>query len=527
MHTYYYRYLWDPTAPWTYATEEDIHYLDGLGVTAIRLGLHWRYFDTSLGFDLIDTYLNWCEQAGIYVILDMHVVPPDDDILEGGIWNNPLAQQHFLDLWTAIAARYANRTIVAGYDLYNEPASPDPAQWWDLAERTRAVIRAVDANHILFVEAPLSAEGVGLQVMADPNVVYSYHEYSPFVVSHAGADWIGDSPVPTSYSYPGRLLLDVRWIASANERAEFTGRSSSWIYWDSGVMTVPSGAEFADITPFAWGNVGEVWFDDIELLHNGSPKTVFNADIEEESLIREDMPANWYFWSDSGFRGSWSTETVRGGARSLKISSDGDGYGEWHQSNWILTAPLLPVRPGDTLQVRGWLRAPHNSGGGAGLGINYLQGVYENYDRVRLQADIQPYVSWAAANNVPLFIGEFGAMSSAPGDSRYHLIADTISLLNEAGLHWTMWAYRDGESPSFGLYLGGDLDERLADILHRGLKGAASQAQAGGGFLTLVFKGAIARTAWLWAPWWHIWPPRRPSRCRTWDNRTSSPGGVR
>ncbi|MGQ9477327.1 MAG: cellulase family glycosylhydrolase, partial [Candidatus Bipolaricaulia bacterium] len=113
----YYSYLWDAAAPWTYATQADIQYLASLGVTAIRLGLHWRYFNTPMGYALIDTYLDWCEQAGIYVILDMHVVPPEDDVLEGKMWDNPAAQQQFLDLWTAIAA-----------------------------------IRAVDSSHILFIE---------------------------------------------------------------------------------------------------------------------------------------------------------------------------------------------------------------------------------------------------------------------------------------------------------------------------------------------------------------------------------------
>jgi endoglucanase len=471
FHTYYYSYLWDPAAPQTYATQKDIEFIKSLGANAIRLGFHWRYFDTSLGFDLIDAYLDWCEQAGIYVILDMHVVPPEDNILEGKMWDDPAAQQKFLDLWTAIAARYANRAIVAGYDIYNEPAPPDPAQWWALAERAIAAIRAVDKNHILFIEAPLSGEGIGLQLVSDPNVVYSYHEYSPFIVSHAGADWTGDTPVPTDYAYPGPALTDVKWVASSDDATEFTDQTSTWVYWDSGLLTVPDGVEFADLTPFAWGNVGEVWFDDLELLHNGAPQTVFNAGLEEESWKWEGMPANWYFWSDNGFTGEWSSEAAHSGMRSLKISSDGAGYGEWGQSSWIRTAPLFRGQPGDTLRLRGWLRAPTNNGGGAGLGINYLKGVYENYDRARLLAEMQPYIDWAAANNVPLFVGEFGCMSTAPGDSRYNLIADTINVMNEAGLHWNMWSYRDPSAPGFGLYFGDILDERLAEILRRGLGG--------------------------------------------------------
>ncbi len=468
MDTYYYSYMWDQTAAWDYATQADIQFLADLGVTVIRLSLHWRYFDTALGYDLIDTYLEWCEQAGIYVILDMHVVPPEDDILQGRIWDDPAAQQQFLDLWTTLAARYANHPLIAGYDLYNEPAPSDAAQWWDLATRAGNAIRAVDPNHILFVENPLIEDGM-YHLLADPNVVYSYHDYSPFLVSHAGADWVGDSPVSNAYTYPGPVLDAVEWADWAHEIAEFTGQTREWMYWDSGVLTVPAGVEFATIKPSVWGNVGAVWFDDVELFQNGVLQTVFNPDMETPSVNNEGQPANWSFWSDTGFTGTWSAENAHSGTYSLKITSDGDGYGMWGQSQWIMTEPLFRVQAGDTFQLRGWILAPDNDGGGISLGLDYLNGVYENYDQAHLRANVQPYWDWATANNVPLFVGEFGSMATAPGDSRFNLVADTLSVMNEAELHWTMWTFR-ALSPSFGLYTLERLDERLAEILRQGLE---------------------------------------------------------
>ncbi|MGQ9477328.1 MAG: cellulase family glycosylhydrolase, partial [Candidatus Bipolaricaulia bacterium] len=263
-----------------------------------------------------------------------------------------------------------------------------------------AAIRAVDSSHILFIEVPLSGEGAGLQLVSDPNVVYSYHEYSPFIVTHAGADWAGDTPVPDDYAYPGQVLVG----------------------------------------------------------------------MEEASRVYKGQPANWHFWTDSGVTGIWSNEAAHSGQFSLELIGDGEGYGNWTQANWIFTAPLFGVQPGDTFRVRGWILAPHNNGGIVHLGLDYLNGVHEYYDRERLRADMQPYIHWAASNNVPLFVGEFGRRSAAPGDSRYNLIADMISVMNEAGLHWTMWNYRDPSLLGFGLYFGNDLDERLAEILRRGLE---------------------------------------------------------
>ncbi|MBZ0276725.1 MAG: glycoside hydrolase family 5 protein [Anaerolineae bacterium] len=122
--------------------------------------------------------------------------------------------------------------------------------------------------------------------------------------------------------------------------------------------------------------------------------------------------------------------------------------------------------------MHGWILAPENNGGGVNLGLDYLKSTYENYDRDRLLADIQPYLDWAAANNVPLYVGEFGGMAASPGDSRYNLIRDKIDVMNAHGLSWTMWTFRDtGDEAEFGLFQRDRANERLADILRAGMGG--------------------------------------------------------
>lgn len=467
MDTYYYAYAWNPDAPWEYADQQDIQYLADLGVNTIRLALHWRYFETTLGFDLIDTYLAWCQQAGIYVVLDLHIVPPAEDLLNDIIWTDPAVQQQYLDLWASIATRYANNTSVAGYDLYNEPAPPDPAQWWELAQRAVDTIRAVDAHHILFVELPMN-EGAALQLVHDPNVVYSYHDYTPFVVTHAGAEWVGDAPIPTDYSYPGPALEGMVWANYAADVTSYNGQSSSWVLLDSGLLHVPEGVEFATIKPAAGGDVGTVWFDDFQVWHNGVAQTVMNPSTETASVNDASQPANWYFWSDSGFTGAWSHDVAHSGATSLTITGDGDGFAIWGQSTWIYTAPLLRVQPGDTVRVRGWVRAPQNRGD-ISIGLDYLNGIYTPYDRAQLLADVQTHLDWATANDVPLYVGEFGAMDRAPDASRVALMRDKISIMNAAGVHWALWTYRDMGDLSFGLWHDVELDTALAAVLREGM----------------------------------------------------------
>ena len=451
--------------PLAYATQADIQLLADLGLTVIRVALDWQDFATTLNYDLIDRYLAWCQAAGLYVVLDMHVVPPDAEFGDELLWGDPVAEQQFLDLWTAVANRYAQNPTVAGYDLYNEPSPPDPAQWWSLAARTAEAIRRVDPNHIIFVENPLNDPH--FQLLADPNIVYSYHDYSPFVVSHAGAAWVADSPIPDDYAYPGSIIQGFEWADWSPDAAEFIGQSAEWVYWDSGVLTPPAGVDFATLKPSVSGAVGDVWFDDLEVLHNGVPQFVYNAGMEDASVDTPEQIANWTFWSDTGFSGEWSTEVAHNGRYSLKLSSDadGEGYAIWSQAIWLLSEPLFPIAPGDTFQVRGWIYAPDNQGGSISLGLDYLRATSVEYNREQLLADIQPYLEWANAHNVPLFVGEFGAMAGSPGDSRYALIGDKVSLMNAAGLHWALWTFRDfGE---FGLFAEDRLDERMAEILRQ------------------------------------------------------------
>ncbi len=473
MDTNNYQFQWDESSPWTNAYQKDIQYLKTLGVNSIRLALHWRYFDSPMGYKLIDSYLRWCEQAGIYVILDMHVAPPEETNDNGKFWTDPVSRQKLLDLWSAIAARYANRTIVAGYDLFNEPAPPQEDQWWTLVSDISSVIRAVDNQHILFIEPAMTGQGEGdFRLQNDPNVVYSYHDYYPFIMTHAGYGWAGDSPVPVDYPYPGRALTGLEWANWAPDAATFKGKATSWKQQVSGSLTVPTGAEFATIKLSVAGNVGSVWFDDVSLKQNGRVFPVFNPAMEDPSILDAKNPANWTFWSSGNFTGQWDSKNRQSSrGHSLKLSgNDVSGFAVWTQQAGTFTDPLLKVKAGDKLEVRGWVYAPQNRGGEISISVDYLKGNYQQYNKSQLLADVNRYLQWAKTSNVPLYVGEFGALSASPQDTRYNIIRDKISVMNTAGVGWGLWSYRNFSSPYFGLYLNEKLDTRLADIVKAGLK---------------------------------------------------------
>ncbi|HPJ28699.1 MAG TPA: cellulase family glycosylhydrolase [Candidatus Sabulitectum sp.] len=455
----------DPEAPFLYASEEDMEYLKEIGCNSVRMCLHWKLFLTDAGYDLIDTYLSWCEPRGIYLILDMHRVPPDDITGGRGIWNSLEAQDSLCGIWASIADRYAAHPGIAGYDLVNEPAASDPDIWWDLAQRLADSIRVVDQNHIIFVETP-GGRCSGLRLIDDSNTVYSVHCYDPFTVSHAGATWPGDSPVPCNSTYPGNILTGVNWVGWSDEAERLTERTNGWIEWESGEIVIPEEVELVSVKAFASGNTGTVHFDDISITINSRGLPVLNGDMEELSRRRTGIPSNWTFYPDGDFTGSFQESGYRSEG-CLEIAGS-RGSGSWIQTRAYYIEPLFDVRPGDIVQVKGMILAPHNRGR-ISLGLDYLTERREYWNSDSLRQRIHDAVRWAESNEVPLYVGEFGSLPGTGIDSRNNLISDWITVMNQEGLHWSYWTFRTQGAPSFGLFYDhSTVDETLSEILSRG-----------------------------------------------------------
>src|SRR5579871_4989773 len=110
----------------------------------------------------------------------------------GPLWKSPTDQAQTVALWRTLAARYANRTIVAGYDLLNEPIPDRDAELVDLYRRIIAGIREVDPHHLVFVEGTRFASNFSaFRAPLDPNQAYSFHLYT----------WFGNDPVKAVSSY--------------------------------------------------------------------------------------------------------------------------------------------------------------------------------------------------------------------------------------------------------------------------------------------------------------------------------------
>lgn len=107
----------------------------------------WRYLDAAI---------HEAEARGIYVILDLHGAVGNQGwehhsgcAGKNQYWSTPEFQKRTTWLWQQIAARYKDRSSVAGYSILNEPWGAPDAEMARVMKQLYRDIRAVDKIHVI------------------------------------------------------------------------------------------------------------------------------------------------------------------------------------------------------------------------------------------------------------------------------------------------------------------------------------------------------------------------------------------
>lgn len=251
-----------------YVTRADIDEIKKWGFNSIRLPFHYNLFAVNSnppqfldkGFQIVDSLLEWCKANQIYLILDMHAAPggqSDEPISDynpafPSLWQSAANRDLTVKIWRKIAERYRSEPWIGGYDLLNEPkwslgATNQPLR--ELYIRLTDTIRAVDTNHILYIEGNYFATDFnGLAPAWDNNMVYSFHKY-----------WNTNNQGSIQY------LLDLRnntnrplWLGETgeNSNAWFTdliellkNQNIGWAWWPHKKISSIAGPLSAPLTP--------------------------------------------------------------------------------------------------------------------------------------------------------------------------------------------------------------------------------------------------------------------------------------
>jgi len=283
--------------------EDDVVFLRKAGASVVRFPLNYRHFEDDAapfkykeaGFARLDQVLGHCEKHGLYVILDLHSAQgwqnvhwhSDNASRISLFWDVPAYQDRFIALWQEFARRYKDRTVVAGYDLLNEPCSnnsigdypwniysnykPDWKRMNALYRRVLTEIRKIDANHIIFLEGDNYAKQfAGFEKPFDDNLAYSSHNYT---VPGFG---------------PGRYPGEIHPRSAAAKGPEV---------WDQ--EKLERGFLDADGTKFTQQHNVPLWVGEFGAVYNGPPDE--NGDrlraLDDQIGIFERNEAHWTTWN--------------------------------------------------------------------------------------------------------------------------------------------------------------------------------------------------------------------------------------
>jgi aryl-phospho-beta-D-glucosidase BglC (GH1 family) len=176
-----------------YITRDDIQFLRRAGFNSVRVPIDYRFFTpgNDEGFALLDRVIGWAQEAGLYVVIDMHCAAGgqtgtniDNSWGYPSLYESAESQQETMEIWKRIAEHYRDANTVLGYDLLNEPIPHFPrlqmynAKLEPLYRRIVSAIREVDRNHVVILGgAQWDSNFKVFGPPFDANAMYTLHKY--------------------------------------------------------------------------------------------------------------------------------------------------------------------------------------------------------------------------------------------------------------------------------------------------------------------------------------------------------------
>ncbi|MEI9953502.1 MAG: cellulase family glycosylhydrolase [Pseudomonadota bacterium] len=490
----------------TYADQSDYQRAAAMGVNTIAFFLRSDQFEVDAapyqyqesGFDWLDQNIAWAKASGIHLILTLITTPgspqwqaPCDG---NSVWDVPDYQERTLALWRALARRYADEPVIAGYDLLASPIPSGPVdQWHSLAKRLVAAIRAVDRQHMVVLEIPTgqrceftpTLSAADLFRIQDPNVLYGFQAEYPweYVAQLLPGSGLGDAgPYPDETQFASLDWDKIEWMHNSwdstprEKNLELKPDQTSWTLQRFAYRVRNRDYQMAQPTMQSDRNLGKVYFDDFivneydEDLH--FVRTVLDVDPEDIST--------WYLYQgyddgtecpDCGAVAALDSDAHQG---RVSISLSGSTAGA-SLSNGTLS---FPTRLNYTYELKGWIKGENSAPTGRsrfGFDFYKYNGVLPLRTRDNLALYVQSFVNWGREQRVPLYVSDFGTGRPTFSDDKGGLlwVQDMTDLFKANNCHF---AYNEYRGDDYGIYPGaGDLsdpaaaNQPLIDLLTREL----------------------------------------------------------
>lgn len=348
--------------------EDDLKALKDAGFDFLRMPVDPSPFLSDKTSDLRDQLYasvldsaRMINRAGLKVIVDMHLIPAGGSrkIGMGQVMDDPATFDRYVEMVRGMARTLAGEDPEkVAFEPMNEPIvdcdSDGTSLWPDRQRKLFAAARASATKLTLVLtgacySAASSLARIDPKAIPDDNVIWTFHSYDPFLLTHQGATWAGDFiPYVTGLPYPltavPKAQLDVTLdIIRARIKAEapWTRQGGLLAYLDEQVASMDSSDKLLGLmdAPFktveAWAKANGIKPQDITLGEFGMIRQEYgNAYVmpaECRAAYVKDMIAraeahgfSWSLWSYGGafgvvdaFNGDKAEPDVMDAIRSL------------------------------------------------------------------------------------------------------------------------------------------------------------------------------------------------------------------
>lgn len=164
-------------------------------------------------FDEVNTAIDLAQSVGLKVIVDAHFIPKGSARTIGSdeVLADPVLFESYLDFLRKLGGQVKDRdpTQVA-LELFNEPTNDceeaGTNNWPKMLGQAFAAARSSATSLTLILSGSCWGGYEGLLRLKasdypDDNLLWSFHSYDPFIITHQGATWSGDVS-PHVYGLP-------------------------------------------------------------------------------------------------------------------------------------------------------------------------------------------------------------------------------------------------------------------------------------------------------------------------------------
>ncbi|TIX01738.1 MAG: glycoside hydrolase family 5 protein [Mesorhizobium sp.] len=334
-----------PNPEWRkFLGEDDLKALKAAGFDFLRMPVDPSPFlsgrTMALRDDLYASVLDsvrMINRAGLKVVVDMHLIPAGGSRKIGmaQVMDDPRTFDAYVEMVRKMARTLAGEDPAqVAFEPMNEPIvdcdSDGTSLWPDRQRKLFAAARSSATKLTLVLtgacySAASSLDKINPKTIPDDNVIWTFHSYDPFLLTHQGATWAGDFiPYVTGLPYPltavPKAQLDVTLDtirARIKAEAPWTRQSGLLAYLDEQVASMDSSDRLLGLmdAPFkkveAWAKANGVKPENITLGEFGMIRQEYgNAYVmpaEYRAAYVRDMIAHaethgfsWSVWSYGG-----------------------------------------------------------------------------------------------------------------------------------------------------------------------------------------------------------------------------------